>query len=78
MEETMKVKKQGNVFVVKTQYSEGGYEESRKYYFHSLEKVEEFINGCWTVDIYDDKQFISYYEIIVDVYERVDYSVEYK
>lgn len=74
----MKVKTQGSVFVIKTQYSESGYEEFRKYYFHSLEKVEQFINGHWATDVYNNKQIMSYYEIIVDIYERVDYSVEYE
>lgn len=74
----MKVKKQGNVFIVKTQYSGGGYEEYKKYCFSSLEAVEQFINGCWVTDIYGDKNFMSYYEIVIDIYERVDYSVEYE
>ena len=64
--------------MVKTKYSESGYEEFRKYYFHSLEDVKQFVNGCWIIDVYDNKQSMSYYEIIVDIYERVDYSVEYE
>ena len=74
----MKVKKQGNVFIVKTKHSENGYKEYKKYRFSSLEAVEQFINGCWTMDVCGNKQFIPYYELVVDIYERVDYSVEYE
>lgn len=64
--------------MVKTKYSESGYEEFKKYYFHSIEAVENFINGCWVEDVYNNNHFMSYYEIIVDIYERIDYSVEYE
>lgn len=74
----MIVKKQGNVFVVKTRYSESEYEEFKKYYFLSIEAVEDFINGRWAEDVSNNKHFMSYYEVVMDIYERVDYSVEYE
>ena len=73
----MQIKKQGSCFIIKTQYSDGSYEKSEKYYFNSLEAVKKFVNRIRVEDVYGNKRSMSYYEMVVDIYERIDYSVEY-
>lgn len=74
----MKLKNQTNIFVVKSKYDCEGYEENREYYFAKIEDVLNFLNGEFVFDIYDNRQYQNYYELVTEVYEKINYELDWE
>lgn len=73
----MKLLKKSSVFIVNTTYNCDGYETDREYKFAEIDDVEKFLEGEFAIDFYGNRQFISYYEIVNDVYENTSYELLY-
>lgn len=74
----MKLIKQPSMFVIKSKYESEGYEETREYRFAKIEDVLNFLNGEIVKDIYHDTKFQDYHEIVVDVYEKIEYELNWE